>query len=102
MNNNICTNAIALTHPHRGINPSDNHTKENTAQGISVVSPQEVSPLLALPNEILVKIADGLTSSDLRSLNLTSRRLHTVFNTEEHLKILANDITALLLQSIEE
>ena len=92
MNNKIdIDNAtIFLQHPS-GINPPDNQRGEKTGQVISVVSPEQVSSLLALPDELLVKIAEDLPFVEYRSLNLTCRRLNTLFNTEERLKKLANE-----------
>ena len=63
-------------------------TSETTTLAISVIPPEQVSPLLALPNELLAKIAEYLPFTDFRSLDLTCRRLNTLFNTEERLKIL--------------
>ncbi|WP_257265016.1 F-box protein, partial [Endozoicomonas sp. ONNA2] len=72
MNNEIGNN-IGTISPQLPIGtiPSDRPTEEKTAQGISVIPPEQVSPLLALPNELLAKIARYLPFADFRSLDLT-------------------------------
>ncbi|WBA80140.1 F-box/WD40 repeat-containing protein [Endozoicomonas sp. GU-1] len=90
MNNKIeiGDNANCSLHSCGRTSPCHNQAGEKTSERVSVVPPEQVSPLLALPDELLVKIADYLSFVDWRSLDLTSRRLNTLFNTEERLKIL--------------
>ena len=64
--------------------------RKKTAQGICVVPTEQVSPLLVLPNELLVEIASYLTFTEFCRLAITSRRLTTIFNTEAKLKKLAD------------
>ncbi|WP_257264688.1 F-box protein, partial [Endozoicomonas sp. ONNA2] len=71
MNENFVSNAKVATHHYGGINPPDNQQGKKTVQGISVIPPEQVSPLLALPNELLAKIARYLPFADFRSLDLT-------------------------------
>ena len=92
MNNRIASNNVTISPQYAsGTTPPDNLRGEKTAQGISVVPPEQVSPLLALPNELLVEIANYLPFVDFNRLALTSRRLTTLFNTEERLKKLSNE-----------
>ena len=70
-------------------NSSGNQAGEKTAEGVLVVPQEEVSPLMALPNELLLKVANNLHLDDIRRLALTNRRLSIIFNTEEKLKILS-------------
>ena len=63
---------------------SNKRAGENTAPRVSIVPEAEVSPLLALPDELLFKIANDLTLVDIKGLALTSRRPSTLFNTEEN------------------
>ena len=91
MNNKIgSNNATIFPQPSSGTIPPDNQRGEQTAQGISVVPPEQVSPLLAFPNELLFEIANYLPFNDFNQLALTNRRLATVFNTEERLKKLSD------------
>ena len=92
MNSQIASNSAAISPQHPGgTTPPDNQREEKTAQGISVVPPEQVSPLLVLPNELLFEIANYLPFNDFNRLALTNRRLATVFNTEERLKKLADE-----------
>ena len=89
MNQNIANANNAAVSQYRVRLPSGNLIEEKTAQGVSVVPPEQVSPLLVLPNELLVYIADHLSFADLGRLATTSKRLITLFNTEERLKKLS-------------
>ncbi|WP_257263326.1 F-box/WD40 repeat-containing protein [Endozoicomonas sp. ONNA2] len=71
-------------------NPSGIHAGKKMVEGISVVEPEQVSPLLALPNELLFEIANYLPFGAFCRLSITSRRLSIVFNTKERLKKLAD------------
>ena len=71
-----------------GIDPSSNQSRKKTVQGISAVP--QASPLLALPNEVLLKISSYLSFVECTHLALASRRLCAVFNTKERLKILSD------------
>ena len=85
MNDYNVTNATNSA--HQDINPSYNQAEEKTAQGVSVA---QASPLLALPNELLLEISSYLSLIERTPLALTSKRLNAVFNTEERLKALCD------------
>lgn len=87
MNDYNLTNATNSA--HQGINPPYNQAEEKTAQkGVSVVA--QASPLLALPNELLLEISSYLSLVERTPLALTSKRLNAVLNTEERLKALCD------------
>ena len=71
---------------HQDINPSYNQAEDKTAQWVAVVA--QTSPLLALPNELLLEISSYLSLVERTPLALTSKRLSEVFSTEERLKSL--------------
>ena len=88
--NNTTANYAISSRGFSSEKPSDHQAGEhNTAPEASVVPKEEVPSLLALPDELLVKIANDLPLEGIRCLTLTSRRLSTLFNTEEKLKILS-------------
>ena len=70
--------------------PSGIQTGNKTAQKISVIPTEQVSPLLVLPNELLVYITNYLPFVDFCRLALASRRLTILFNTEDRLKKLSD------------
>ena len=78
--------ANATNSAHQRINPSYTLEEEKTAQGLSVVA--HTSPLLALPNELLLEISSCLSLAERTPLALTSKRLNAVSTTEERLKAL--------------
>lgn len=86
MNNGNVINSTITT--RWGMDRSANQSEEKTVQRISAVP--QASPLLALPNEILLKISSYLSFVECTQLALASRRLCAVFNTEERLKILSD------------
>ncbi|WP_257264686.1 F-box protein [Endozoicomonas sp. ONNA2] len=89
MDTHTIKNTVISIQHHPVTNRSGKSPGEKTTQGISVIPPEQVSPLMSLPNELLVKIAGYLPFADFRNLDLTNRRLSTLFNTEVRLKILA-------------
>ena len=80
--------ANAPNSANQDINPSYNQAEEKTAQGVSVVA--QASPLLALPNELLLEISSYLSLVERTPLALTSKRFNAIFNTEERLKALCD------------
>jgi ankyrin repeat protein len=53
---------------------------------------QSKTPLMALPNELFLKVASHLKSfRDLNSLVCTSRRFHTMFNADLYRRVVAAD-----------
>ena len=81
--NNSTANYTISYHGFSSEKTLDNQAGENnTAPEVSVVPKEEVSPLLALPDELLLKVANHLSLSGIRSLALTNRRLSTLLNTK--------------------
>ena len=87
--NYTTTHYTTSSHGFSTENPSGNPAGEKTAEGISVVPREEVSPLVALPDELLLNITNYLPLDDIRRLALTNRRLSGIFNTEEKLEIIS-------------
>ena len=83
-------NTAAVSHTF-ATKPFNIQPWEKTAHGITVVPPEQVSPLLAMPNEILVEIANYLPFVDFCRFSVTSRRLSTTFNTWDRLKKLSDE-----------
>lgn len=84
-NDNVINSTTAV---RRSLDLSSNQAEEKTVQGAAALP--HTSPLLALPNEALLKISSYLSFVECTHLALTSRRLCAVFNTEERLKILSD------------
>ena len=84
-NDNVINSTITA---RWGMDRSSNQSEEKTVQGISAVP--QASPLLALPNEVLLKISSYLSFVECTHLALASSRLCAVFNTEARLKILSD------------
>lgn len=68
------------------IHPSFSQAREKTVQGVSVAT--QTSPLLTLPDELLLKISTYLPFDECTHLAMASIRLRTVFSIEERLKAL--------------
>ena len=68
------------------IHPSFSQTREKTVQGVSVAT--QTSPLLTLPDELLLKISTYLSFDECTHLSMTSIQLRRVFSIEERLKSL--------------
>ncbi|MBO9480371.1 hypothetical protein [Salinisphaera sp. G21_0] len=68
MGKHIAVKADNSVNQYPVTNPPDPQTGEKTTKGVSIVPPQQMSPLQALPDEILVEIADYLPVVDIRCL----------------------------------
>ena len=89
--NNATPNYATSSHS-QGLSPkqtSNKRTGENTAPRVSIVPEADVSPLLALPTELLLKITNYLPLRDISRLASTNTKLSTTLNTEEKLQILS-------------
>ena len=105
MNINNATPNYATSSHSQGFSPKQTSNKragENTAPRVSIVPEADVSPLLALPDELLLKIANDLPLRDIKSLASTNRRLSNTLNLEEKLQSYPVDIMALPLKPIEK
>ena len=69
---------------------SNKRAEENTAPRVSIVPETDVSPLLTLPTELLLKIANDLPLRDISRLASINIKLSTTLNTEEKLTILSD------------
>ena len=93
MNINNATPNYATSSHSQEFSPKQTSNKRaaaNTAPRVSIVPEADVSPLLTLPPELLLKIANDLPLRDISSLALINTKLSTTLNTEEKLQILAH------------
>ena len=69
---------------------SNKRAGENTAPRVSIVPEADVSPLLTLPDELLLNITKYLPLRDISRLASTNTKFSTTLNTEEKLRILSD------------